>query len=69
MCDEYAKVLKYIEFDVELIRTANNKNTLFGAVDTNILFGDVADSGILSISLLLEQVTFKPDGTVELENI
>ena len=68
-CDEYDKVLKYIGFDVELIRTANNTNTIFGAVDTNIQFGDVPDSGILSISLLLEQVTFKPYVTVELEKM
>ena len=48
--DEYDRVLQYIGFDVELIRTANNTNILFGTADTNIQFGDVADSEILSIS-------------------
>ena len=52
-CDEYDKVLKYIGFDVELIRTANNTHTIFVAENINIQFGDVADSGILAISLLL----------------
>ena len=67
--DEYDRVLKYIGFDVELIRTANNTNIMFGAADTNIQFGDVVDSGILLISLLLEQVTFIPDVTVQLEQL
>ena len=68
-CDEYDRVLKYIGFDVELIRTANNTNIMFGIADTNIQFGDVPDSGILSLSLLLEQITFKPDVTVQLEQM
>ena len=62
-------VLNYIGFDVELIRTANNSNIMFAAAYTNVQFGNVADSGILSISLLLVQVTFKPDVTVQLEKL
>jgi hypothetical protein len=67
-CDEYNRVLKYINFEIELIRQANNQRIYFGAVDTSLAFGDPNTTGLLNIVLEIESITPNPQLSVELDN-
>ena len=67
-CDEYNRVLKYINFEIELIRQANNQRIYFGADDTSLAFGDPNTTGLLNIVLEIESITPNPQLSVELDN-
>ena len=57
---EVDRVLKFVPFEITLTRKVDN-TYVFGAAGTGITFGDNNESGILSIVLQVERVTFRPD--------
>ena len=67
-CDEVNRILKYIPFEIVLTRTANNSNCYYGAANTAIDFLD-NDSGIISLTLQLERIKFRPDIASDLEKL
>ena len=67
-CLEADRVLKYLPFEIELIRTAQNTNCYFGAANTGLDFaGDDDNSGIVSITLRLERLICRTDIMTTLE--
>ena len=66
-CSEVDKVLKYVPFEIELVRNSTYTPCFYGAANTGMQFGNEAESGIKSITLLLERVTLKPDLMINLE--
>ena len=69
-CLEADRVLKYLPFEIELIRTAQNTNCFFGAAGTGIDFagGGANDTtGIISITLRLERLIVRTDVMTTLE--
>jgi len=67
-CEEYNRVLKYINFEIELIRQTNNQRIYFGAENTSLAFGDPNTTGLLNIVLEIESITPNPQLSVELDN-
>ena len=65
-CDEVNRVLKYIPFEIILTRTANNSRCYYGAANTSIHFPE-EQCGILSLTLQLERIKFRPDISLDLE--
>ena len=66
-CDDVNRILKYIPFAIVLTRTANNSNCYYGAANTTIDFPD-DDSGIISLTLQLEKIKFRPDIASDLKS-
>ena len=61
-CLEADRVLKYLPFEIELIRTAQNTNCFFGAANTGLDFaGANENTGIVSITLRLERLICKTE--------
>lgn len=69
-CKEVKCALKYVPFEVELIRARQNTHTVYGAAGTSSMhFGDEPDTGLISIRLNLERQTFQPKLTSALEGM
>jgi hypothetical protein len=67
-CDEVNRVLKYIPFEIILTRTANNSRCFYGAANTGMHFPEEV-SGIISLTLQLERIKFRPDIASDLEKL
>ena len=67
-CDEVIRIIKYIPIEIVLTKTANNSNCYYGAANTAIDFPDY-DSGIISITLQLERIKFRPDIASDLKKL
>ena len=68
-CEEFNRVLKYIPLEIMLTRSGNNTHAFYGAANTGVTFveNDVNNSGIISITLQLERIKFRPDIESDLE--
>ena len=67
-CNEFDRLLKYANFEIELKRQNTNQRLYFGAADTTLAFGDPNTTGLLNIILEIESETPNPQLSVELDN-
>ena len=55
-CESVEKLLKFVNIDIEMIRSQNNDLISFGAANTSISFGDPATTGIINLKLEIETI-------------
>lgn len=64
---EVDKLLKYVNLEINLVRSANNTYCYYGAAGSTMQFPD-DESGIISIQLLIQRVDLAPPLMIKIEN-